>query len=256
MRADFSGLWTRSLLALPDGQRDETTQVAWLQGPSLFADLRQPAGRPACCLVPGSEHLTLEACSWLATQSGFAGTFFVENNVGEWRREIDFQPKSPLPDAGTLEWQGDILLETGVHAPYYEHWHQGVEAVVPNAALRLKSREDGRVAILVRSGPAFMFARDRAPGVKLTEPDLSACLAAAPDMATIRALLDCEISFGRADASGKIIRSTLPWREGARLAVSAGAASDFHLDGTAWKILHAEGEEILREIARIFLPER
>ncbi|MBU6418820.1 MAG: hypothetical protein KGQ79_03735 [Proteobacteria bacterium] len=246
---EFSGLWTRSLLALPDGQRDETTQVAWLQGPSLFADLRQPAGRPACCFVPGPEHLTLEACSWLATQSGFAGTFIVENNMGEWRREIDFHPKAPLPDAGTLEWQGDILVETGLHTPYYEHWHAGQEALAPNGALRLQSREDGRLAILVRSGSVFMLARDRAPGVKLTEPDLCACAAAAPDMAVVRALLDCEISFGRADAGWKIIRSTLPWREGAHLAIATQGQCRFNLDGSVWEILHAEGEGILREIA-------
>ena len=39
------GLWTRSLIAWPDGKRDVTTQVAWLQGTGLFADLRQPPAR-------------------------------------------------------------------------------------------------------------------------------------------------------------------------------------------------------------------
>ncbi len=242
-RADFSGLWTRSLLALPDGRRDETTQVAWLQGPSLFADLRQPVGRPACCAVPRPEQLSQEACLWLATQGGFAGTFSVQNGIAEWQREIDFQPKTALPDAGTLAWRGGILVETGVYAPYYEHWHAGGEALAPSGALRLQSEADGRLAILVRSGPLFMLARGRVPGTVLTGPDLCACLAAAADLKAMRALLDCEISFGRADAGWRIARSTLPWREGAHLAAAPGAGASFNLDGTAWQILHAEGEE-------------
>lgn len=242
MSMKFPGLWTRSLLAFPDGRRDDTTNVAWLQGPSLFVDLRQPASRPASCRVFGPGELSHEACQWLAKQSGFAGVFAVEGNVAEWRREIDFQPKSALPDSGTLEWQGDILVETGIHAPYYEHWHAGGEALAPAFAFRLKSPEDGRHAILVRSGPLFMLARDRAPGAKLNGPDLTACLAEAPDPSSMRALLDCEISFGRADAGWKIMRSTLPWREEAHLAVSLQRESFLKLDDTAWEIMHAEGE--------------
>jgi hypothetical protein len=243
-RTDFSGLWTRSLLALPDGRRDETTRVAWLQGPSLFADLRQPLGRPACCEVSGLEYLSLEACWWLATQSGFAGTFSFQNGIAEWRREIDFQPKAAVPDAGTLEWQGGILVETGVHAPYLEHWHAGGEALAPSGALRLQSVVDGRLAILVRSGPLFMLARDRAPGAMLTEPDLAACIAAAPDLPAMQSLLDCEISFGRVGEGWKIISSTLPWREGAQLHTAPQGKRFFNLDGAAWEILHAEGEGI------------
>jgi hypothetical protein len=40
------GLWTRSLIAWPDGRRDTTTSVRWLQGPEIYIDLRQPANRP------------------------------------------------------------------------------------------------------------------------------------------------------------------------------------------------------------------
>lgn len=241
---DFSGLWTRSLLALPDGWRDETTEVAWLQGPSLFADLRQPAGRPAFCLVPGPEHLSRQACLWLASQNGFAGTFGFQDGVAEWRREIDFQPKAALPDAGTLEWRDGILVETGVHAPYLEHWHAGGGALAPCGALRLQSEDDGRLAILVRSGSLFMLARDRAPGTVLAGQDLATCIAAALDFAIMRDILDCEISFGRADEGWKITRSTLPWREGAHLATAVQGQSRFNLDGSAWEILHAEGEGI------------
>jgi hypothetical protein len=40
--ADLTGLWRRSLLVWPDGRRDTTTQVLWLQGLCAFGDLRQP----------------------------------------------------------------------------------------------------------------------------------------------------------------------------------------------------------------------
>ena len=40
------GLWRRSLIAWPDGRRDTTSFVNWLQGPGLYLDLRQPEGRP------------------------------------------------------------------------------------------------------------------------------------------------------------------------------------------------------------------
>jgi hypothetical protein len=47
MRLDqLVGLWRRSLIRLPDGTEDRTTEVHWLQGMSRYVDLRQPAGRP------------------------------------------------------------------------------------------------------------------------------------------------------------------------------------------------------------------
>ncbi|WP_298224753.1 hypothetical protein [Acidocella sp.] len=245
MSREFVGLWRRSLLALPDGSSDDTTHVTWLQGPSLFADLRQPTQRPACCLVQSLGGLSPEACRWLATQAGFAGTFQIQSGIADWRREIDFQPLAALPDSGELEWHGDILVERGIHAPYFEHWHVSGEVLAPCFAFRLQSSEDGRGAILVRSGPFFMLARDRAPGTVLMQASLSACIAIAPDLASMRALLDCEISFGRADAGWKITHSTLPWREGRHVAVARRGTNGFILDGAEWAILHSEGEEVL-----------
>ena len=39
-----AGLWRRLLIALPGEPVDTLTRVDWLQGPSLYVDLRQPAG--------------------------------------------------------------------------------------------------------------------------------------------------------------------------------------------------------------------
>lgn len=223
--AELAGLWTRSLLRTPEGE-DTSTQVAWLQGPSLFADLRQKPGRPDFSHVAKLENLSWEDCRWLAGQQGFAGVFALRESVFWWQREIDYQPPGPAPDAGTLVLEEGVLIETGHFAPYLEHWHLAHGAAAPCGALRLRRLSDGRAAILVRAGADFMFARERGLAVH------GASLAEAMEGATLaeaQALLDCEISRGNA-ATWEITHSTLPYREG----------SVFSLDG--WEILQREGE--------------
>lgn len=235
----LAGLWTRSLLALPDGTRDTLTQVSWLQGPSLFVDLRIPTARPDFSHTATLSDLTMDDCRWLATQHGFAGTLRNENDVFWWHREIDFHPTAPLPDAGRLFWEGDVLVETGHFAEYLEHWHRRPNTpAAPTSAMRLCSPEDGRTAIFVRAGELFMFGRARRPGLALTAPTLGACVEGAADLQTAQALVDCELSLGEA-ANWRINRSSLPFREGAVLAVQR-AGSRLMLDGTVWEILLEE----------------
>jgi hypothetical protein len=234
----LAGLWTRSLLALPDGPRDTETTVTWLQGPSLFVDLRIPARRPDFSHATALTDLTMADCRWLATQQGFAGTFRQEDGVFWWHREIDFQPPAQWPDAGRLSWEGDVLVETGHFANYLEHWHR-----TPNApahltnALRLRSPADGRRALFVRAGELFMFARARTPELVLTAPTLAACMDGT-DPRTAQALVDCELSLGKV-AGWRIIHSSLPFREGATLAIQH-IGSHLMLDGMAWEILLEE----------------
>src|SRR5512140_1629791 len=97
----LAGLWQRLLLALPGQPVDTLTRVDWLQGPVLYADLRQPVllGQrvAASCLA----ELTLAEARLLATQEGFAGRFILRGDEAEWLREIDFRP-CPLGDRGRL----------------------------------------------------------------------------------------------------------------------------------------------------------
>ncbi|MDR3505530.1 MAG: hypothetical protein P4L52_04720 [Acidocella sp.] len=235
----LAGLWSRSLLALPDGQRDTDTLVTWLQGPSLFVDLRIPAGRPDFFHVTTLTDLTMDDCLWLATQQGFAGLFRQEDGVFWWHREIDFHPPAPLPDAGKLFWDGEVLVETGHFSDYLEHWHRTPNAIArPAVALRLRSRTDGRAAIFVRAGGVFMFARARSPELALTAPTLAACVEGAEDLRTAQALVDCELSLGEVEG-WHITRSSLPFREGAALAVQH-TGSCLMLNGVAWEILLEE----------------
>lgn len=236
---DLQGLWRRTLLAWPDGRRDETTDVAWLQGPSLYADLRTPPDRPDFSNVASLDDLTGPQIAWLATQEGFAGRFVAIGDVFEWRRELDFQPPGPVPDVGALHMEGDHMVETGVHLPYIEHWRRGPRAET-GGALRLSSADDGRPAFLVVAGSAFIFARARA--ATLEGGTLADHAAAAPDLAAARALIDCEISLGDVDGGAfRIRRSTLPFREGATLEPTlAGDALTF-AQGSVWQVTEREG---------------
>ncbi len=237
--AALAGLWTRSLLILPDGARDASTAATWLQGPSLFVDLRIPSGRPDFSHVAKLADLTMQDCRWLAMQQGFAGVFRQEEGVFWWHREIDFQPPARLPDAGRLCWKGDVLVETGQFADYLEHWHRRPNIpAAPAGAMRLRSREDGGTAIFVRAGALFMFARARSPEPALTTPNLATCVEGAADLRTAQALVDCELSLGEV-ANWRITRSSLPFREGAALAIQHAGAC-LMLDGVAWDILLEE----------------
>ena len=226
----LTGLWTRSLKAWPDGRRDTTTNVTWLQGVSTFADLRQPpqnAGQfgHVTCL----HDLTMVDCEKLAAQQAFAGTFQARDGNYEWVRSIDFQPPRATPDIGRLYWQDGILVEEGLQGEYIEHWHRGpLLPAQPCAAFTLRDKEDGRWGCLLRTGGMFMYARGR-----LGSPagaTLAQAVAAAASLPAAQALLDFEISFGLIGDGGWLItRSTLPFRENTFLRHQLSAGEGLHV---------------------------
>jgi len=69
--AELRGLWQRSLIVLPDGSRDTTTEVRWLQGLRAYADLRRPSPIPDYSHVSKLADLTQHDCLRLADQQGF-----------------------------------------------------------------------------------------------------------------------------------------------------------------------------------------
>lgn len=247
------GLWTRSLIAWPDGRRDTTTSVHWLQGPTRYIDLRQAAGRPDFRPVTCLAKAELPALEWLATQEGFAGVLTQNGPWFEWGRDFDLQPQAMYSDCGKLWYENDFMVEEGRDLPYIEHWHhQPMGDPNPCVALRLRAIDEPRDGFLVRVGPQFMYACSRlAPLPPLGS--LLECLHAAPDAAARLALFDCEIAFGLISGERWQIRhSSLPWREGAalgpQLAPEAAIWSTVELtpNGTAqrrrWTIAALEGE--------------
>lgn len=210
---DIQGLWHRRLIGWPGGEMDTTTEVYWLQGPRLYADLRIPEGRPACaasCL----RELDGPILKFLARQEGFFGYLDVEDSVGHWHRAFDYQPPTDHADRGLLTFEGDILSERGVETPYLEHWvrEPGSEDVHV-----LSLRAEDRIGCLITAGAAFMFAKSRSKKLP-AGADLTECVNGTASLVEAQDLFDCEISFGRVrDGEWRIERSSLPFREGHNL---------------------------------------
>ncbi|WP_052960306.1 hypothetical protein [Mycobacterium sp. EPa45] len=128
--ADCTGLWRRTLLVEADGSRNTGTNVQWLQGISMFVDLRGPG-------------------------EGFAGRLGQRDDIFEWTRLVDLQPPG-LPDAGRMSWAGDTLVEVGVHADYTEHWQRESGATQPCWGALLSASDT--TGVLVRVGDRFGWA--------------------------------------------------------------------------------------------------
>lgn len=128
LASDCVGLWRRTLLIEPDGSHVTGGDVTWLQGITAYVDSR-----------------------------GFAGTLSQEADVFLWDRSIDLEPRRPHPDAGSMSWGDGILVETGVHADYVEHWVREDDDVTPCGALFLVAA-DGHPGLLVRVGTRFGWA--------------------------------------------------------------------------------------------------
>jgi hypothetical protein len=120
-----AGLWRRTLLIEADGSRVPGGDVRWLQGDSVYVDSR-----------------------------GFGGVLEQRASVFEWHRMVDLEPPGPFPDVGEMRWDGDTLVETGVHADYVEHWVRDDGPRTPCWALTVRSAEAGD-AVLLRVGGAF-----------------------------------------------------------------------------------------------------
>lgn len=124
------GLWRRTLLIKPDGSTDLGTDVMWLQGVSAFVDSR-----------------------------GFAGRLRQDADIFEWCRVVDLDP-GPFPDAGSMRWEGETLIETGVHEPYTERWVRERVTPAPVGAMFLTS-PGGAQGVVVRVGSRFGWADEK-----------------------------------------------------------------------------------------------
>jgi hypothetical protein len=123
-----AGLWRRTLLIEEDGSHVAGGDVRWLQGDAAYIDSR-----------------------------GFGGRLHQRGDVFEWHRMVDLEPPAPFPDAGAMHWDGDTLVETGVHANYVEHWVRDDGPASPRWALTLRSA-DAADALLLRVGATFGWA--------------------------------------------------------------------------------------------------
>lgn len=207
----YRGLWRRALLE-QDGQTDTATQAWWTQTRVWHGDLRIPPGRPDFAGVNGVEECTRTHLEWLLRQEGFAGMTEVEGEQCVWNRKLDYRPTG-FPDIGRMQFEGDVLKESGVAQAYSERWQREPGTQMPLSAHR--SHSGGRVRLLLRVGDYFMFVMPRPSGA-----DWTRVVTGQASEDEMRRLADFEISFGSiAETEWRIAHSTLPWREGAVLSL-------------------------------------
>jgi hypothetical protein len=143
-----AGLWRRTLLIEADGSRDTGEGVMWLQGVTAYVDSR-----------------------------GFAGVLHQRGDVFAWQRDIDLQPPGRFPDEGVMHWDGNILVESGVHEDYVEHWVRDDSTSAPCGALFLVG-PGGDPGLFVRAGATFGWASAGAvfigsvDGARLQPPEI------------------------------------------------------------------------------------
>ena len=225
--ADLHGVWSRTLVREADGSTDRSTTATWLQGPSLFADLRQPPGLAetvaGACLTELDRSQLLALCE----QRAFAGALAQVGDAFSWVRRIDLHPPAPLPDAGTLRWEGGVLVEKGLHEAYVEHWEPVEPSPVEAASALLEDPREGCAGVLVRAGSWFGYARDRPVPLPTSAVPLVEQVLGCGSRAEAAALLDCEVSIGRVRGGRwEITSSTLPHRVGSRLEPELNRAGD------------------------------
>ncbi|WP_189932920.1 hypothetical protein [Streptomyces aurantiogriseus] len=258
--AELTGAWHRSLLVDGDGRRDVTSTVTWVQGATRYADLRQAADRPHPRGSRSLRDLTFGQLLDLAQQEGFAGQLHHAEGAFHWSRGIDFAPTC-VPDAGLLTWRGPMLVEKGLHAPYIEHWRPGTTAGAPCAAVELADPVRGSVALLVRTGSWFGYARSRPEPLPAHAP-LAELVAGAAHLGRAREMLDCEVSLGRVVGHRWTVeRSTLPHRVGRSLAPGPDGSAGLLLGDTdpkgaphvrRWEITAVEGAlDVLSSISGV-----
>lgn len=240
------GVWRRKSIVFEDGTLDDTTRVLWVQTASGVADLRIPADRAIRSAT------SLAACRedelrMLAAQDCFAAKTLFDPSAKPyetalWPPALDvlrFQPSITFPEDGWLEWHdaGATMIERAPSGAYEEDWRL---CETPDLAAHLTRRDGGLVEAiyLVGNHVAYVRGEPRPPGASnLLE-------LAGDDVEHLRALLDCEFSYGLREPDGtwRIELSTLPWREGETLAVewirdlSGAAAAVRDPAGHAWTL--------------------
>jgi hypothetical protein len=240
--AQLRGLWRRLSLTAPN-VNDTTTRVLWLQTASLFADIRIPADRLDLSSAAGFAAVSDDGLIALAAMAGFAGVLEVEGDICRWRRELDFQPPGGPPDEGRFRLEGDLLIETGIHADYEEVWRRETPAAPGLAAFRLVAGAEPAdpAGILTLAGDYFLMIRARrnslppAPALAdLVRSDL-----ASGDRQGAISKLAMPIAFGRVSAGMVVTLSTEPWREGAPL--FAGCTRAFDSDRLTLRVAGPDG---------------
>lgn len=214
---ELTGLWRREVITTPNGYRDATTRVFWLQTSSWYADIRVQADRPKRKGATGfADYNDAELIAMAAVQ-GFAGELSAAGSVCLWRRDLDYQPPNGSLDEATFAVKDGVMIEDGIHSAYQEIWRQEAPAAAPLLAYRLAGETKG---LLVIAGEHFLEIRDRAvplPPAESLTAYMTETLGAGNREAAIAAL-SMRICHGRAAGAARLVTlSSYPWLEGTDL---------------------------------------
>jgi hypothetical protein len=227
-----TGTWQRDWIRRHGGAPDARVAVRYVQTPSVFGDLRVPGDRPDVAPAASLAELDDAQLAALAHQNGFAGFTTVDGANATWHHEIDFQPAGDGADIGRIEPAGPgHMFEHALDDSYIESWSaldrgSGGTNGGSGGFLAVRIERAGRVdQLLAVAGDHFVYARARPvslpPGDSLTE----LIARTHPPREALIAYLDCEISYGTT-RGWQVERSTLPWRQGQRLALADRIAID------------------------------
>ncbi len=213
--AEVTGVWRREQITTPGGYLDDTSRVFWVQSCSWYGDIRLSIDIPRRRDARSFADFTDGELLALAEAQGFAGQLKVTPKMCAWRQDLDYQPRSPIPDEGRWAIKGDVLTEGGIHVEYEEIWRlepgsQGLRAAFGQAQRR---------GLLILAGDHFLQIEARETPLPDGEslPALVGAALAAGDRVLACALLDMPICYGRIGENWRIMHSTLPWREGQSL---------------------------------------
>ena len=224
------GAWRRALVREADGSEDRTTDVVWLQTGCLFADVRIPADRPPLPGRRGVEDCTPDELVAAASARGFAGWTQYRDGICRWTRPLDFRPPTGVEDAGRMELKDGALWEYGVHTTYAEEYLRIAPGATRIAAWALApDPADPRPGVLVVIDDLVLRAVGRREVLPATTNLAALVRWHRHEPEKLRALLDCEIALASMDGL-QVTRSTLPWREGVRLAPPGAFRSDDNAD--------------------------
>ena len=138
----------------------------------------------------------------------------------QWHRYIDYQPFTGNRDIGSLQWEGELLIEWGVEANYREEWQRLDDGQSDFTALTLAAVSSSQPwqGCLVTAGDYFIYVYNRAIALPPADTLTTLLTSATPDQRVT--YLDCEISFGvcrSGTVPWEIRLSTLPWKQGRSL---------------------------------------
>ena len=213
------GCWRRAWIEFADGTRNDTDHVVWLQTDRTMADVRVIGTRPSFAGVVSFEQCSPEQLTALSTSNASTGfttvTDLVDDGgtrqcVAQWftyGHGANFQPECAFPEPGLLEISADgsVMIERAPSGAYTEEWH-----LVPGSRDVLRHERLGAGRERFTAGPVVVDVRDRTVPMEAGAPFTAATL-------------DCEFSVALLDTDGthRIVASTIPWREGASLDVTA-----------------------------------